>query len=151
MFTKLLSLVLSFTLVFTTMSPAFAEAANAAATTRARVNAGVDRAVQAQRGKKFAVKDKAAEVRAVVKAMGQGGSEKLSYKDFAAEYKKEMKNLLAQVMGEAKSDPERAYIKQVWTGMMTEKTIRAEYAKYQKVEQQAVKEAEKEVKAYLRR
>ena len=151
MFTKLLSLVLSFTLVFTTMSPAFAEAANAAATTRARVNAGVDRAVQAQRGKKFAVKDKAAEVRAVVKAMGQGGSEKLSYKDFAAEYKKEMKNLLAQVMGEAQSDPERAYIKQVWTGMMTEKAIRAEYAKYQKAEQQAVKEAEKEVKAYLRR
>ena len=151
MFTKLLSLVLSFTLVFTTMSPAFAEAANAAATTRARVDAGVDRAVQSQRGKKFAVKDKAAEVRAVVKAMGQGGSEKLSYKDFAAEYKKEMKNLLVQVMGEAKTDEERAYIKQVWTAMMTEKAIRAEYKQYQKLEQESLKEAEKEVNAYLRR
>ena len=152
---KLLSLLLSFTLVFSSVAPAAAQTADAVSRQKARVSnhvdAGVDRAVQAQRGKKFAVKDKAAEVRAVVKAMGQGGSEKLSYKDFAAEYKKEMKNLLAQVMGEAQSDPERAYIKQVWTGMMTEKAIRAEYAKYQKAEQQAVKEAEKEVKAYLRR
>ncbi|MCI7535952.1 MAG: hypothetical protein SOT02_02830, partial [Elusimicrobiaceae bacterium] len=96
---KLLSLLLSFTLVFSSVAPAAAQTADAVSRQKARVsnhvNAGVDRAVQAQRGKKFAVKDKAAEVRAVVKAMGQGGSEKLSYKDFAAEYKKEMKNLLA--------------------------------------------------------
>mgnify|MGYP004641831331 FL=1 len=152
---KILSLLLSFTLIFTSVAPAAAQTADAAARQKARVSshvdAGVDRAVQSQRGKKFAVKDKAAEVRAVVKAMGQGGSEKLSYKDFAAEYKKEMKNLLVQVMGEAKTDEERAYIKQVWTAMMTEKAIRAEYKQYQKLEQESLKEAEKEVNAYLRR
>ena len=114
---KLLSAVLSFSLLFASVAPSYAQAADAAARTRARVSMGLDQAVRAQvRNGKFAVSDKVAEVKAVVKALTsgteqQGVSGELSYNDFKTAYETGMKEVLAVALGEAKTEEERTWVK----------------------------------------
>ena len=153
--TKLLSAVLSFSLIFASVAPSYAQAADAASRTRSQVSLGVDNAVRAQvRNGKFAVKDKAAEVRAVVKALTSGsdveGVKGLSREEFDKVYEAGMKEALATSLGEAKTDEERAWVKATWDEMMSEEGKSAAYREYQAEATGSSQEAEKEAKKYLK-
>ena len=75
---KFLSLLLSATLIFTSLVPSYAEAASSISQQKARISAqvsdGIEHAVERARVRngKFAVADKVAEVKGVVKLLQEG-------------------------------------------------------------------------------
>ena len=153
---KLLSAVLSFSLLFASVAPSYAQAADAAARTRARVSMGLDQAVRAQvRNGKFAVSDKVAEVKAVVKALTsgteqQGVSGELSYNDFKTAYETGMKEVLAVALGEAKTEEERTWVKGEWDKMVSARGSKEAYEAYRKTSGEVASAAQKEARAYLK-
>uniref|UniRef100_UPI003D0D4314 hypothetical protein n=1 Tax=Candidatus Avelusimicrobium aviculae TaxID=3416206 RepID=UPI003D0D4314 len=155
--TKFLSVVLSFSLIFASVAPSYAQAADAVAKTRAQVSSGIEHAVKRARVRngKFAVADKVAEVKGVVKLLREGfdsksGQEGLTYEAFKLAYEKEMKEVLARGLMEAKTEEEKEWVKSFWGGLVSEEGTRAAYKEYTALEEEGLEESEEEGKAYLK-
>lgn len=152
---ELVALLSGISLLFTSAVPLCAQAASASAKTRSRVSRGVDGAVERQKpqNRKFAVKDKAEEVRSVVKALADSEdaspSASLSYKDFEKQYAAEMDALLKRSLEQAGSAEEKAWIKKEWNALMTASAKKDAYQAYQKEQKQAQSQNAAQIKRYL--
>ena len=161
---KFLSLLLSFSLIFTSLVPSYAEAASSVSRQKALIESQIsnhidhiDQAVRAQvRNGKFAVADKVSEVKAVVKALTEGGTGaeaaggELTYEDFSRAYESGMKEVLAVALGEAKTEEERSWVKGEWDKMMSATGRKAAYSEYRKTSGEVAKAAEEEARIYLK-
>uniref|UniRef100_UPI003D0D7D46 hypothetical protein n=1 Tax=Candidatus Avelusimicrobium aviculae TaxID=3416206 RepID=UPI003D0D7D46 len=158
---KFLSLLLSATLIFTSLVPSYAEAASSISQQKARISAqvsdGIEHAVERARVRngKFAVADKVAEVKGVVKLLREGfdsesGQEGLTYEAFKLAYEKEMKEVLARGLMEAKTEEEKEWVKSFWGGLVSEEGTRAAYKEYTALEEEGLERSEDEGKAYLK-